>query len=119
MECAIGTLLPGAEDHVRVSIESTAGVAGLADAADIAAQEFTASITSNDLPDVTQDNNRASIRTGTFDNNDELQQDALASTDSGANSGDFITEGGGSAPFIAALALIPLAMRRRGIKHVN
>ena len=119
VECAIGTLLPGAEDHVRVSIESTAGVAGLADAADIAAQEFTASITSNDLPDVTQDNNRASIRTGTFDNNDELQQDALASTDSGANSGDFITEGGGSAPLIAALVLFTVAIRRRGVKPVN
>ena len=42
-----------------------------------------------------------------------------ASTDSGANSGEFVTEGGGSALFIAALALIPLAMRRRGIKRVN
>ena len=119
VECAIGTLLPGAEDYVRVSVESTIGVVGLADAADLSAQEFTASIASNDLPDMAQDNNRASIYSGTFDDNDESQQDALAPTDSGANSGDFITEGGGSAPLIAALVLFTVAIRRRGIKPVN
>lgn len=116
VECAIGTLLPGAEDHIRVSVESAADPA---DAAGITAQEFTASIASNDLPDLAQDNNRASIYTGTFNDNDESQQDSLASTDSDANSGGLISEGGGSAPFIATLVLLPVAIRRRGTMVVN
>ena len=112
VECAIGTLLPGAEDRVRVSIENFPGITAL---------EFTASIASNDLPDLAPGNNSASIFKGGDSFNDGPGSEEIAQTSSGggANSGVVNLDGGGSAQILTALVFMPLALRRRDTQLIN
>ena len=132
MECSIGTLLPGAENHVRLSVENFD---------DTIAQQLVATVDSNDLPDLSYDNNTASIYKGGTTVNDSLNDGAqynqlypdnselyqlnlhqfnsdgsIATTKilTGGNSGPtYYASGAGSfTPSIVALLLVPIATRR-------
>jgi len=101
VECSIGTLLPGAENSVRLNIENL----------DVhASPELIASIDSDEFPDLTRGNNTASVQQG----KKTAADTALAlKTDTSATTSDFYLEGGGSVDrLLILLVLIPLVARR-------
>jgi hypothetical protein len=116
IECAIGTLLPGAEDQVRLSIENFNG--------EETAQWLVASVEPEDAPDLARDNNIASIYRFAGDTNtDNISDDAvLVNTQSGqtipsaagGNSANTVFAGGGAGTFFLLLTgIIVRNMRGR------
>lgn len=109
LSCAIGALLPGAENQVRLNIENFNGEEN---------QTLVASINPNDTPDLSLDNNVASIYKSILPDAEPMANEApLADFQSGggANSGILYPESGigSTGQSILALGLIALATRRR------
>jgi hypothetical protein len=149
MKCTIGTLLPGGENQVRLNLQTSADTSGNTTgtteqsiegqpieghsieeqsikpkANSLLAYNVTATIASNDLPDLATDNNTASLYKidTTLSDQSEFDDGADSAvtpqqpsdTGGGANSGSNFVAGIGSTDlFLLALGLIPVAMRRR------
>lgn len=129
MECAIGTLLPGGENHVRLSVENFDGKTS---------QQLVASIDSNDQPDLSSGNNTATVYKGdaTFNDYSDTDEPDLIHADlnlvylnvdgsitdkkTGGNGGEVYEQGVGSvAQFIVVLGLVPLVTRRRKRRSIR